>query len=86
MTRLTLSEAEELIADRMFGYGEKINATTYEGGIYDMDIAEARIEAENFIASLGREIDPQTIEIRPDRLDDMDIPCVAVTVKIGETA
>lgn len=82
MTRLTLSEAEELISDRMFGYGEKINATTYEGGIYDMDIAEARIEAENFIASLGREIDPQTIEIRPDRLDDMDIPCVAITVKV----
>lgn len=84
MNRLTLSEAEEMIADHMFGYGEKVNATTYEGGIYDMDISEARIAADNFIASLGREIDPLTIQIRPDRLEDMDIPCVAITINIWE--
>lgn len=84
MTRLTLEEAEELVTEIMFGTGERINATTYEGGIYDIDISEARIEADNFIASLGREIDPLTIQITPDRIEDMDIPCVAITVKLGE--
>lgn len=84
MTLLTHEEAEELIVDHLMGTGERINATTYEGGVYDLDMTEARTDIDAFISTLGREIDPLSIKIKPDRLDEMDIPCVAITIKIGE--
>lgn len=83
MTHLTLSEAEELVVERMFGMGEAANDSTYEGTVFDCDLAEARDATDAFLATLGREIDPASITIKPDRLDEMDVPCVAVIVKIG---
>lgn len=82
MTRLTLSEAEDMI-DHMSGMGELVNPVTYEATVFDCDVSEARLMADMFASGLGREIDPTSIEITPDRLDDMDIPCVTVTVRLG---
>jgi hypothetical protein len=81
---LTQQEAEELVADRLYGYGEQVNPFTYEGGVYDFDITEARAEIEMFLATLNRLIDPDSIRIKPDRLDEMDVPCVAITIKTGD--
>jgi hypothetical protein len=86
MTHLTLAEAEELVVERMFGMGEAANDSTYEGTVFDCDLAEARDAADAFIATLNREIDPTSITIKPDRMDEMDIPCVAITIKIGGAA
>lgn len=84
MKHLTLSEAEELVVERMFGMGEAANGSTYEGTVFDCDLSEVRDATDAFLATLGREIDPASITITPDRLDEMDVPCVAVVVKIGE--
>ena len=86
MKHMTLAEAEELIVERMYGTGEKINDTRYEGGVFDVDMVEARQEVDAFIATLDREIDPMSVEITPDRMDEMDIPCVAITIKTGGAA
>lgn len=81
MTYLSPDEAAELVVDRLFGSGEQVNASTYEGGVYDLDMTEAMAEVEMFLATLDRPIDPDSITIKPDRLDEMDIPCVAITIR-----
>ena len=83
MTHLTLAEAEELVVERMFGIGEQANEGIYEATVFDCDVSEARDLTDAFINTLGRQIDPSSIQIVTDRLDDMDVPCVTVTVKIG---
>lgn len=81
MSRLTLSEAEDLI-DHLNGLGDLANPATYEATVFDCDVAEARTTADIFTSGLGREIDPASIVITPDRMDDMDIPCIAIIIKL----
>ncbi len=81
MTYLSPDEAAELVVDRLFGSGEQVNASTYEGGVYDLDMTEAMAEVEMFLTSLARTIDPDSIKITPDRIDDMALPCVAITIR-----
>lgn len=81
MTYLSPDEAAELVVDRLFGSGEQVNASTYEGGVYDLDMTEAMAEVEMFLTSLARTIDPDSIKITPDRIDEMDLPCVAITIR-----
>jgi len=81
MTYLSQAEADELVVDRLFGSGEQINASTYEGGVYDLDMTEAMAEVEMFLTSLARTIDPDSIKITPDWIDEMDLPCVAITIR-----
>ena len=58
-----------------------MNAAAYEGGGYGLDTTEARAEVEMFPASLARTIDPDSIKITPDWIDEMDLPCVAITIR-----
>jgi len=81
MNRLTLSEAEELIDTHLDGFAE-FEGTCLEATVLNADMMEARQIVDAYVASLGREIDPASIEIKPDRVDHMDVPCVSVIIKL----
>ena len=83
MSRLTHAEAEELVVDRLDGFAENEGAS-FEATIIGADIGETWDAVDAFLATLGRPIDRSSIEVTPDRLDDMDVACVTIFIKTRE--
>lgn len=83
MTRLTMPEARLLLDEHLSGFIE-FDGPHIEATVIDKDITETRDIIDGFIASLGHEVDPASIEVTPDRIDDMDVPCVSVIIRLEE--
>lgn len=79
--RLTLLQAEELIEVHLYGMGEQDNAATYSATVFDADVAEVNLAIDNFIGGMDG-FDRDSITITPDKIEDMDVPCVSVTIKL----
>lgn len=80
--RLTLSEAEELVEVHLMGLGEQDNAQTYSATVFDSDTSEVWAQIDQFLEGRVAAFDRSSITVAPDHIDDMDIPCVAVTIKL----
>ncbi len=79
--RLTLSEAEELVEVHLMGLGEQDNELTYSATVFDADVGEVQAAVSAFTARIEG-FDEASITVTPDRIEDMDVPCVAVTIKL----
>lgn len=81
--RLNILQAEELVEVHLFGMGELENAGTFGATVFDAAVSDVRASIDAFIESLGiTDFDHDSITITPDHIDDMDVPCVAVTIKL----
>lgn len=79
--RLTLLQAEELIEVYLYGMGEQDNAATYSATVFDADVSEVNLAIDDFVGALG-DFDRDSITVTPDKIEDMDVPCVSVTIKL----
>lgn len=82
--RMTTDEAIDLI-DVVFETSPDGIVTGAAGvvdvTVYDMDVGQARADIESFLAMRPGNVDPASIEIRPDRSDNSDAPMVRVIIK-----
>ena len=80
--RLTLLQAKELVEVHLYGMGEQDNAATYSATVFDADVAEINQTIDDFVGALD-DFDRDSITVTPDKIEDMDVPCVSVTIKLG---
>ncbi len=81
--RLTITEAEEFLWLSFNAQPENVNDGEVEAYVTDVDVETARADWESYCAIMAREIDPETVEITPDRVDGADLDCVKIIIKIG---
>lgn len=79
--RLTLLQAEELVEVHLYGMGEQDNASTYSATVFDADVSEVNLSIDRFVGALD-DFDRDSITVTPDRIEDMDVPCVSITIKL----
>lgn len=80
MNRLTLAEAEELI-DSLDGFYEPDPFGPAEATIMEHDLSFIRDEVDLFLSTIPRKIDPDSIEIVPDRIEGLDLPTVTIRIR-----
>lgn len=83
MTHLTQSEAVSLLLLHFNVSPDVVTERAVEAFVAEMTPGIAEREIGDFIRfTVCREIDPGTIQIKTDRMDDSSIPCVSITVRL----
>lgn len=80
MTALSLAEAEEMV-DCLDGFSES-EGFFVEATVFDHDMGAVWERIDLFLAAIPRSIDRDSIQVKPDKIDDMDVPCVAVVIRV----
>ena len=83
MNRLTINEAEDFLWISFNAEPENTNEGEVEAYITDIDVETARKDWASYCAIMAREVDPDSIQITPDKVDGADMPCVKIIIKIG---
>ena len=82
MNRLTHAEATELLETAFNVTGDDMG-NTVSATLLDMDETRAWADVESYLAMIPREIDPSSIQIRGDMVDET-IDAVTITIFTGE--
>lgn len=84
--RMTQGEALDFI-ETAFNVGpETITSGLVDAYIAGIDTDQARADLESYLAMVPAQIDPASIDINPDRLEDDDMACVHIVIRTGEGA
>lgn len=82
--RMTQSEALDFI-ETAFNVGpDTITSGLVDAFVAGIDADQARTDLESYLAMVPAEIDPASINISPDRLDDNDMSCVHIVIRTGD--
>lgn len=82
--RMTQSEALDFIETAFNVGADTISTGLVDAYIAGIDTDQARTDLESYLAMVPSEIDPASIEITPDRLEDDDMPCVHIVIRTGD--
>lgn len=81
--RMTQDEALAFI-ETAFNVGpDGIADGLIDATVADMDVERAQTDLESYLSFVPAEIDPDSIEIHSDRMDDSDMPAVRIIIKTG---
>lgn len=80
--RLYAHEALEVFETVFEVFPDSESETQMEGTIANAGITEAQTEIDFWLDMLGAQIDPQSIVLTPDHIDDGDMPAVRVVIKL----
>jgi hypothetical protein len=81
MRRMTTSEATQLLEEAWNTAPDTAGSGLVEAYVLDVDVTDATSDVESYIASLPEMIDPDTVTITPDNIEDWDVHCVRVAIK-----
>lgn len=81
MTRLSFDEAAEFVEIMMDCSVDLLQSGLIEAYVLDRSVAEVQLALDAFVHGLGIELDPGSVEITPDHLDDGDIAVARVVIK-----
>lgn len=82
--RMTTSEALEFI-ETAFNVGpDGIETGMIDATVADMDVERAQMDLESYLGIIAADIDPDSIQIVADRMDDSNMPVVRIIIKTGD--
>lgn len=81
MTRLSFDEAAEFIELVMDCTMDLQQTGLIEAYIIDRSVDEVQLALDAFVHGLGISLEPGSVEITPDHLDDGDIPVARIIIK-----
>lgn len=79
--RLTNSEAIDMIETVFESSVDSATIGRVEATVGDMDLGRAKQDVESYLAMIPADIDPDTIHMTPDVLDDSDVDCVHIIIR-----
>lgn len=84
MTRLTQGQALEFLEGNFGCDPDVVTNTHVEAFIMGASMDDVQIDLDNFCASYGIDVDPDSIKLSPDRIEAMDLPATKITIKTVE--
>jgi len=80
MRPLTLSEATEFLEEVMDCPLDLIGSTV-EAFILNESVDQVRADLDSYLAGIDDQIDPDSVEITPDRIDGFDMPAAKIVMR-----
>lgn len=81
MTRLSFERAAEFIELTMDCSIDLQRSGLIEAYIIDRSVDEVQLAMDAFVAGLGVDLEPDSVQITADHLDDSDIPVARIVIK-----
>jgi hypothetical protein len=81
VTRLSFDRAVEFIELTMDCSIDLQSSGLIEAYILDRSVDEVQLALEAFTHGLGQSLDPDSVEITADHLEDSDIPVVRIVIR-----
>lgn len=82
MTRMTQSQALDLIEGIFDTPPDAVNANSVEVTLYDMTVEQARQDIESFIAFIGGSLDEKSITLTADHVEDASVPATRLVIMV----
>lgn len=79
--RLTQSQAIEFLEGQYITEPDEVTATHIEAFIWGASIEDVRIDFDRFCASLGVDVDPDSVTMMPDVIEALELPATKLTIK-----
>ena len=79
--RLTQLQAVEFLESVFVTEPDEVTATHIEAFIWGASVEDVRIDFDQFCASLGVEVDPDSVTMMPDVIEALDIPATKIVIK-----
>lgn len=84
--RMTQGEALDFIETAFNVGADGIAAGLVDVTVAGLDVDQAQTDLESYLAMVPGQIDPDSIQIHIDHVEDSDMPCVKIIIKTGEGA
>jgi hypothetical protein len=81
--RLTRDEAVSMI-EATFETEPEMAADIVEATVWNMTVDQAQADIDSFLAWIAQDIDPASIEVKPDHCDEDDSPAARIIVRTQE--
>lgn len=81
MTRLTQAQAVEFLESIFVWEPDEITATHVEAFIMGASMDDVQIDLEQFCASYGLQIDPDSVQVTPDHIDATDMVATKIVIR-----
>lgn len=79
--RMTSEEAVDLFEDAFETEPETTSAGIVEATIWNTTVEQAQADIDSFLAWIAADVDPTSIEIKPDHCDEDDSPAARIIVR-----
>jgi len=79
--RLTQLQAVEFLESVFVTEPDEVTATHIEAFICGASVEDVRIDFDQFCASLGVEVDPDSVTMMPDVIEALELPATKLTIK-----
>jgi hypothetical protein len=79
--RMTSEEAVYLFEDAFETEPETIFAGIVEVTIWNTTVEQAQADIDSFLAWIAADVDPTSIEVKPDHCDEDDSPAARIIVR-----
>lgn len=79
--RMTTEEAFDMFEDAFETEPEATSAGIVEATIWNTTVEQAQADIDSFLAWIAADVDPTSIEIKPDHCDEDDSPAARIIVR-----